>query len=354
MLSRNLASWNGKIFVPSVCKQATIASSLLHHIMSLPESEMDQYLLDVQVYFTATEWAQFSSYERICIKNVKENYEMMNKVGLQVNPPMFMQRQLEIKIEIKEENDSEDEEMMLEPFQVPVEYEKPDHINENKLHEDSPNHVTIKVEIEYDDDGNLLNAHEIKGEGIIALLAIEDYDEAIQTQINLTSSGDQRSGDLNTQSGYLKAEQTLTKVASGGDQTPKQLGDLNTQSGDLKTKSCDLETEQTLTEVASAGNQTPKQSQPSCSKVEEGDDWQERKGSDSGIYRCEYCGSFYAIPLILARHLKYKHGIRGIYMRSQEGILQFVDGEIQRPPCKSNDFELGEMGILKEGNMILE
>ncbi|XP_041466766.1 probable histone-lysine N-methyltransferase PRDM7 isoform X2 [Lytechinus variegatus] len=79
--------------------------------MSLPE--MDQYLLDVQVYFTAKEWTQFSSYERICIKNVKENYEMMNKVGLQVNPPMFMQRQQEMKIEIKEENDSEDEDMML-------------------------------------------------------------------------------------------------------------------------------------------------------------------------------------------------------------------------------------------------
>nr|XP_054774718.1 uncharacterized protein LOC129282885 [Lytechinus pictus] len=95
-------SWYRKIFLPSVCKQAT---------MSLPE--MDQYLLDVQVYFTAKEWAMFSSYERICIKNVKENYEMVNKVGLQVNPPMFMQRQQDIKLEIKEENDSEDEEMAI-------------------------------------------------------------------------------------------------------------------------------------------------------------------------------------------------------------------------------------------------
>nr|XP_054757200.1 histone-lysine N-methyltransferase PRDM9-like [Lytechinus pictus] len=118
--------------------------------LTLPEAEMDQYLLDVQVYFTAMEWAKFSSYERICIKNVKENYEMMNKVGLQVTPPMFIQRQQEIKIEIKEENDSEDEKMMLEPFHVPVEDEKPDHIKENKLQEESPNHGRREISAHID------------------------------------------------------------------------------------------------------------------------------------------------------------------------------------------------------------
>nr|XP_054774717.1 uncharacterized protein LOC129282884 [Lytechinus pictus] len=248
-------SWNRKIYVPSVCKQAT---------MSLPE--MDQYLSDVQVYFTAKEWATFSSYERICIKNIKENYEMVNKVGLQVNPPMFMQRQQEIKLEIKEENDSEDEEMMLEPSHVPVNDEKPDDIKENNLHEESPNHFTIKVETEYDDDGNLLNAHDIGGEGIIGLFEWKDYDEAIQTQTNPTS-GDERSGDLRTQSCDQRTEQTLIEVAAGGDQTSKQSGDLRTQSGDLRTQSgdlnsqsCDQRTEQTLIEVAAGGDQTSKQS----------------------------------------------------------------------------------------------
>eukprot|EP00057_Strongylocentrotus_purpuratus_P023184 XP_011677658.1 PREDICTED: zinc finger protein 678-like [Strongylocentrotus purpuratus] len=56
--------------------------------------------------------------------------------------------------------------------------------------------------------------------------------------------------------------------------------------------------------------------------------------TDSGLYRCEYCGSLYAIPLILARHLKYKHGHRGIVPQagaSKEDILQFIKGEIQIP-----------------------
>nr|XP_054774716.1 uncharacterized protein LOC129282883 [Lytechinus pictus] len=241
-------SWNRKIYMPSVCKQAT---------MSL--TEMDQYLSDVQVYFTAKEWATFSSYERICIKNIKENYEMVNKVGLQVNPPMFMQRQQEIKLEIKEENDSEDEEMTLEPSHVPVNDEKPDDIKENNLHEESPNHFTIKVETEYDDDGNLLNAHDIGGEGIIGLFEWKDYHEAIQTQTN-PASGDERSGDLRTQSCDQKTEQTLIEVAAGGDQTFKQSGDLRTQSGDLNSQSCDQRTEQTLKEVAAGGDQTFKQS----------------------------------------------------------------------------------------------
>nr|XP_054757077.1 histone-lysine N-methyltransferase PRDM7-like [Lytechinus pictus] len=76
--------------------------------MSLPE--MDQYS-DVQVYFTAKEWAKISVYERTCIKNVKENYEMMINLGLQVNQPKFMQRVQVIKKEIKEESDGGKEEI---------------------------------------------------------------------------------------------------------------------------------------------------------------------------------------------------------------------------------------------------
>eukprot|EP00057_Strongylocentrotus_purpuratus_P029171 XP_011683645.1 PREDICTED: zinc finger protein 708-like [Strongylocentrotus purpuratus] len=56
--------------------------------------------------------------------------------------------------------------------------------------------------------------------------------------------------------------------------------------------------------------------------------------TDSGLYRCEYCGSLYAIPLILARHLKWKHGHYGIVPQagaSKEEILQFIKGEIQKP-----------------------
>ncbi|XP_041467346.1 histone-lysine N-methyltransferase PRDM9-like [Lytechinus variegatus] len=56
--------------------------------------------------------------------------------------------------------------------------------------------------------------------------------------------------------------------------------------------------------------------------------------TDSGVYRCEYCGSLYAIPLVLARHLKYKHGHRGVIPPAdapKEDILQFIKGEIRKP-----------------------
>ncbi|XP_030849667.1 zinc finger protein 724-like [Strongylocentrotus purpuratus] len=59
------------------------------------------------------------------------------------------------------------------------------------------------------------------------------------------------------------------------------------------------------------------------------------KDLDSGLaYRCEYCGSRYAIPIVLARHLKYKHGHYGILPPAdapKEDILQFIKGEIQKP-----------------------
>nr|XP_054757205.1 V-type proton ATPase subunit C 1-like [Lytechinus pictus] len=48
--------------------------------MSLPKAKMDSYS-DIQVHFTAKDWAKISNYERICIKNIKENYEMMREMS---------------------------------------------------------------------------------------------------------------------------------------------------------------------------------------------------------------------------------------------------------------------------------
>ncbi|XP_041466761.1 zinc finger protein 2 homolog isoform X2 [Lytechinus variegatus] len=390
---------------------------------------------DIQACFAAKEWAKISDYERICLKNIKENYEMMIKVGLQVRKPMFLRRQHRIKKEIKEENDSEDEEMKsrglevgqpmfmqslqgikievkeenesedgetksrglevgqpmfmqrLQGMKIEVKEEsddgheemksigeapKPDTITrESKSQEGSSNHYAIKVETECDDNGNLLgDAHVTGGEQILGLREWKDYVQAIQTQTNPRSSCDQRSGDLNTQSCDEKMEQTLT-----GDQAPRQSGDLNTQScdqeteqtltgasggdrtpkqsGDLNSQSCDQETEQTLTEGASGGDQTSKQTKSSRVKKEGEDGGKASALSDSGIYRCKFCGSPYAIPLILARHLKYKHKINGIYMPSygsKEDNLQFVSGKIQKNTCKTDECTLVEKRIMQTGN----
>ncbi|XP_041466758.1 probable histone-lysine N-methyltransferase PRDM7 [Lytechinus variegatus] len=69
---------------------------------------MDDYS-DIQVCFTAKEWAKISDYERICLKNIKENYEMIKEVGFQVRQPKFLRRQQGTKKEIKEEINREEE-----------------------------------------------------------------------------------------------------------------------------------------------------------------------------------------------------------------------------------------------------
>eukprot|EP00057_Strongylocentrotus_purpuratus_P021476 XP_011675950.1 PREDICTED: histone-lysine N-methyltransferase PRDM9-like [Strongylocentrotus purpuratus] len=83
--------------------------------------------------------------------------------------------------------------------------------------------------------------------------------------------------------------------------------------------------------------------------------------TDSGVYRCEYCGSLYAIPLILARHLKWKHGHNGIVPQagaSKEDILQFIKGEIKKPISKTNGLSFSKSKIMKtdgnKENIILE
>ena len=47
-------------------------------IMPLPAT--DDYSA-IQAYFTAKEWAEISDYEKLRLKNIKENYEMMIEVG---------------------------------------------------------------------------------------------------------------------------------------------------------------------------------------------------------------------------------------------------------------------------------
>eukprot|EP00057_Strongylocentrotus_purpuratus_P020528 XP_011675002.1 PREDICTED: probable histone-lysine N-methyltransferase PRDM7 [Strongylocentrotus purpuratus] len=65
----------------------------------------------IQAYFTAKEWAETSDYEKLRLKNIKENYEMMIEVGLQIDsPPDFMRPRRGRKKQIVEESDSKDEE----------------------------------------------------------------------------------------------------------------------------------------------------------------------------------------------------------------------------------------------------
>ncbi|XP_041466345.1 histone-lysine N-methyltransferase PRDM9-like [Lytechinus variegatus] len=199
---------------------------------AMPLPATDDYSA-VQAYFTAKEWAETSDYEKLRLKNIKENYEMMIEVGLDVGPPEFMRPRRGRKKQIVEESDSEDEEWKPKrakkksrgtfnaPFKNPVKPNKP--VTRKKQPVAKPHTVTSGTV--YDDDGNPLDdAQHIGGERIIDLLEWKDYDEATQTQTNPTSSGDQgdRSGDLNTRSCDQKTEQTLAKCSPGGDQTPKQ------------------------------------------------------------------------------------------------------------------------------------
>nr|XP_054757061.1 zinc finger protein 345-like [Lytechinus pictus] len=191
----------------------------------MPLPATDDYSA-VQAYFTAKEWAETSDYEKLRLKNIKENYEMMIEVGLDVGPPEFMRPRRGRKKQIVEESDSEDEEWKPKrakkksrgtfsaPFKVPV---KPNNPSTRKKQPVTKPHTVTSGTV-YDDDGNPLDdAQHIGGERIIDLLEWKDYDEATQT-------GDQgdRSGDLNTQSCDQKTEQTLAKCSPGSDQAPKQ------------------------------------------------------------------------------------------------------------------------------------
>ncbi|XP_041484443.1 zinc finger protein 43-like isoform X3 [Lytechinus variegatus] len=228
--------------------------------MSVQESE--DTFSDIQTYFTAEEWAKISNYERICIKNVKENYEIMMKAGLQASLPMFMQREngimdsgwIQIKEEIKneeEESDIKSEEVSLD---VLVTNQEQGQTEKKPSYEDSFVPQTIKIEAlsDGDDDYSLNNDLHSGGEWNSDILELNDLGKAIQSQSSLSDQENQ-SGDLNTQSCDQKSVQSLAEVAAGGNQTPKQSGDLNTQS-------CDQQSEQSLAEVTAVGNQTPKQS----------------------------------------------------------------------------------------------
>ena len=46
----------------------------------MPLPARDDYS-QVQAYFTPKEWAEISDYEKLRLKNIKENYEMMLEVG---------------------------------------------------------------------------------------------------------------------------------------------------------------------------------------------------------------------------------------------------------------------------------
>ncbi|XP_063957204.1 zinc finger protein 431-like isoform X3 [Lytechinus pictus] len=254
--------------------------------MSLPE--MDQYS-DVQVYFTAKEWAKISVYERTCIKNVKENYEMMINLGLQVNQPKFMQRMQVIKKEIKEESDGGEEEIESRGLDV-----RPSELLQLQPSEKTPI---------------------LKDLGNGDLLESTDFNKSIPSQTNPTSSGDQ-----------------------------------GNQSGDLNTQSCDQKKKQI--EGAQGTDQTPKQSQATYLDDNGQGTGQGGNLSGSGICRCKYCGSPYAIPLILARHLKYKHGHNGGILvpdSSHSRFLQIINGEIQNPFDKPKEPSHDETGSAKIG-----
>ncbi|XP_071481031.1 histone-lysine N-methyltransferase PRDM9-like [Diadema antillarum] len=64
----------------------------------------------VKAYFSTKEWADMNDYEKMRLKNIKENYEMMREVGLNVPAPDFMQSSRKRKKSRKRESDSEDEE----------------------------------------------------------------------------------------------------------------------------------------------------------------------------------------------------------------------------------------------------
>eukprot|EP00057_Strongylocentrotus_purpuratus_P021475 XP_011675949.1 PREDICTED: uncharacterized protein LOC105443952 [Strongylocentrotus purpuratus] len=203
----------------------------------MPLPATDDYSA-VQAYFTAKEWEETSDYEKLRLKNIKENYEMMIEVGLQVSPPAFMQPRRGRKKQIVEESDSGDEEWKPKrakkksrgsfqaPFKVQQKAPKPVHAKKQQSSKESSKPHTVTSGTVYDDDGNPLDdAHHIGGERIIDLLEWKDFDESTQAQTDTSSSGDQGnlSGDPNTQSGDQKTEQTLTGLASsGGDQSPKQ------------------------------------------------------------------------------------------------------------------------------------
>ncbi|XP_063956894.1 zinc finger protein 724-like [Lytechinus pictus] len=202
----------------------------------MPLPATDDYSA-VQAFFTAKEWAETSDYEKLRLKNIKENYEMMIEVGLQVGPPEFMRPRRGRKKQIVEESDSEDEEWKPKrakkksrgsfhaPFKVQQKVTKPVHTKKKKSSQECTKPHTVTSGTVYDDDGNPLDdSNHIGGERIIDLLEWKDYDEATQAQTNPASSGDQgdQSGDLNTQSCDHKTEQTLTEASPGRERTSKQ------------------------------------------------------------------------------------------------------------------------------------
>ncbi|XP_030849324.1 probable histone-lysine N-methyltransferase PRDM7 isoform X2 [Strongylocentrotus purpuratus] len=203
----------------------------------------------VQAYFTAKEWAETSDYEKLRLKNIKENYEMLLEVGLQVDsPPDFMRPRRGRKKQIVEESDSKDEEWKQKKakkksigIQVsPSEFMRPRHGRKKQIVEES-------------DSEN---------------------------------------------------EECKQKKA--------------------KKRSRDRRKEKP--QPATRQSRYPKRavSRKSYNK--------EHVPDDSGVYRCEYCGSLYAIPLVLAKHLKYKHGHYGIVPPAgapKKDILQFIKGEIR-------------------------
>ncbi|XP_072017504.1 histone-lysine N-methyltransferase PRDM9-like [Amphiura filiformis] len=77
--------------------------------MSSPEQDNH----GIEVYFTAAEFAEFSEYERLRMRNMKQNYEMMIKVGLNVPPPDFMRQTGRMKKKVTVENSDEDDDNWL-------------------------------------------------------------------------------------------------------------------------------------------------------------------------------------------------------------------------------------------------
>ncbi|XP_063957194.1 zinc finger protein 184-like isoform X5 [Lytechinus pictus] len=324
--------------------------------MSLPET--DQYS-DVQVYFTAKEWAKISVYERTCIKNVKENYEMMINLGLQVNQPKFMQRVQVIKEEIKEESDGGEEE--IESRGIPV-------VNQPKFMQRVQ---VIKKEIKEEFDGG---EEEIKSRGIPVVNQPKFMQrvQVIKEEIKEESDGgeeERKSRGLDVRpSELLQPQQSekkpiLKDLGNGNllestdfdksiplQTNPTSSGDQGSQSGDLNTQSCDQKTK--LTEGAQGTDQTPKQSQATYLDDKGQVTGQGGNLAGSGICRCKYCGSPYAIPLILARHLKYKHGHNGGILvpdLSHSRFLQIINGEIQNPFDKPKEPSHDETGSAKIG-----
>ncbi|XP_077867387.1 histone-lysine N-methyltransferase PRDM7-like [Saccoglossus kowalevskii] len=92
----------------------------------------DEYGI-IRPYFTEKEWNETSDYEKMRLRNIKENYEMMLQVGLSAVKPEFMNGPRGRKRKIKVESDSEDEEWVpgfdnrktkqvsfTSPYKIPV------------------------------------------------------------------------------------------------------------------------------------------------------------------------------------------------------------------------------------------